>query len=283
MTLLGEVGQAASRFVADSEINRVNARAGRPVPVSQTLRWLIAGALDGAALSGGALDPTIGADLVRLGYDRDISQLATVQRGSAGGAAGAPVPAIPTGTGVRHSWRDVGFDRDRGIITVPLGVALDLGATAKAQTADRAAAQIARRYSCSVLVEIGGDLAVAGPVDDWQIVVAESEGDPGQQITLHNGGVATSTTTIRRWSSAGTTAHHIVDPRTGSSADGPWRTATVAADSAWLANVGSTAALVLGADASRWLASQQLTVRLVDQSGAVSVANGWPQPAGGPA
>jgi len=256
---------AASRFRSDSELSRANARAGRPLPISRLLTRLVAAALEAAERTGGALDPTLGARLAELGYDRDFGQLAGT---SIAGRDGSMHP--------RAAWRQVRLDAERGLLTVPAGTALDLGATAKAQTADWAAAEIAGRHGCSVLVELGGDLAVAGDKADWQVLVAERAGQPGQQITLHSGGVATSTSTVRRWWVAGRPAHHILDPRTGRPADGRWRTATVAAGSACEANACSTAAIVLGDRAADWLAEQRVPARLVDQAGAVSTVGGWP-------
>jgi thiamine biosynthesis lipoprotein len=70
--------------------------------------------------------------------------------------------------------------------------------------------------------------------------------------------------------------HHIVDPRTGLPADGPWRTATVAADDALRANAASTAAIVLGADALDWLDAAGYAARLVARDGSVHTTAGWP-------
>lgn len=264
--LMRRVELAASRFRPDSELSRVNARAGRPMPISRLLSRLVTAALEAAERTGGALDPTLGARLVQLGYDRDIAQLASTSDASDSRA----------GTYRPSAWRAVRLDAERGLLTVPAGTALDLGATAKAQTADWAAAEIAGRYGCSALVELGGDLAVAGDKTDWQVLVAERAGEPGQQITLHSGGVTTSTSTARRWQVAGRTVHHILHPATGQPADGPWRTVTVAAGSAWAANTCSTAAIVLGAGALDWLAEQRAAARLVDQVGTVSTVGGWP-------
>ncbi len=266
--LMRRVGQAASRFDPDSELSQANANAGRPVPVSRLLAELVESALAAAEWTGGALDPTVGGQLIRLGYDRDISKLAG--RLLPGDVHARPVSAP------RMRARNVRLDRERGLLTVPSGAVLDLGATAKAQTADWAAAELAARYGCSVLVELGGDLAVAGTKADWQIVVAERAGEPGQQVSLHSGGLATSTTTVRRWQRAGRPAHHIVDPATGEPAAGPWRTVTVAAGSALHANTCSTAAIVLGSAARAWLAGQPVAARLVDRAGAVSTVGAWP-------
>jgi thiamine biosynthesis lipoprotein len=109
-------------------------------------------------------------------------------------------------------------------------------------------------------------------------MVAEREGGPGQLVTVRSGGVATSTTTIRRWKRGGRTMHHLIDPRTGRPTDGPWRTVTVAADSALAANTASTCAIVLGARAESVLTCQGLAARLVGPDGRIVTTPGWPRP-----
>ena len=61
---------------------------------------------------------------------------------------------------------------------MPDGVLLDLGATAKALAADRAAAAIAAATGCGVLVNLGGDISVAGPPPEggWLVGVADDAG-----------------------------------------------------------------------------------------------------------
>jgi FAD:protein FMN transferase len=95
-------------------------------------------------------------------------------------------------------------------------------------------------------------------------------------VVLDTGGLATSTTTQRRWRRGGETVHHLLDPRTGRPVAGPWRTASVAAASCVAANTASTAALVLGAHAPGWLAARGLPARLVAQEGIVTTVGGWP-------
>ena len=168
-------------------------------------------------------------------------------------------------------------DPGTGILTVPPGTALDLGATAKARTADRAARTLHERYDTAVLVELGGDLAVAGErAGGWPLSVAEREGGFGEVVVLHDGGLATSTTTVRHWQRGGRSVHHIIDPRTGASADGCWRTATVAAGSALRANTASTAAIVLGQEALLWLTERGFGARLVHIDGSITTTPGWP-------
>ena len=154
---------------------------------------------------------------------------------------------------------------DGPLLRLPPGIRLDLGATAKGLGADRAvrAVMSATGRQGGVLVSLGGDIAVAGtpPRDGWPVTVAEEpDGEPrgqpaGQLVRLPAGAVATSSVTVRRWRRGGAELHHIVDPRTGRPADGPWRTATVAAATCADANAASTAAIVAGAAAEDWLAA----------------------------
>jgi thiamine biosynthesis lipoprotein len=261
-----EVDGAVSRFRSDSELVAVNRRAGRPVPVSRRLAEYVGIALDAASATDGAVDPTVGRDLVALGYDTDIRTIRDTDR-----------PARVATVGGRRRWFDVHLDRRLNLLTVPVGAALDLGATAKARTADVCARQLAERYQSATLVEIGGDLAVSGaPVDGWPVTVAERAGGPGVRIALHRGGLATSTTTLRRWTQNGAARHHIVDPATGRSTGGRWRTATVAAASAVAANTAATAAIVLGDRAEDWLSANRYTARLVGVDGAVCLVGNWP-------
>jgi thiamine biosynthesis lipoprotein len=265
-TLLARVDEAASRFRAHSQLSRANGRAGRPTPISLLLVEFVDAALRMAAHTGGAVDPTVGRAMHRIGYDRDISAV------PADGPAARPVAAT-------RGWRDVRLDRVTGLLTVPVGTALDLGATAKAHAADLAAATLARRYRTAVLVELGGDVAVAGDrPDGWVLQVAEREGSDGQLVLIHAGGLTTSTTTVRQWRRGGRPVHHILDPRTGVPADGPWRTATVAADDALHANAASTAAIVLGDRAVEWLEHHGYAARLVAHDGSVRTTAGWPAP-----
>jgi FAD:protein FMN transferase len=260
--LLNRVDRTASRFRPDSELSRANARAGRPTPVTRLLADLVAAALRAAAETDGAVDPTVGRAVAGLGYDADISELP---------------PDGPAVTPIRspHTWRSVRLVRSIDTLLVPPGTVLDLGATAKAYTADLAARQLAARYRTATLVEIGGDLAVAGAAR-WPIQVAELAGGPGQSVVLHDGGMATSTTTLRRWRRGGVELHHIVDPHTGAPASGPWRTVTVSAPTALAANTASTAAIVLGAEALGWLRAHHLSARLVDRDGSITTTGSWP-------
>ncbi|TMC64415.1 MAG: FAD:protein FMN transferase, partial [Chloroflexi bacterium] len=142
-------------------------------------------------------------------------------------------------------------------------VELDFGSTGKALAADLAvaAALAALGGDPGVLVSLGGDVAIGGraPGGGWRILAADSSAtapeSDGEVIALTSGAVATSSTTVRRWTRGETTVHHIVDPRTGAPAESPWRTASVVAANCVDANIAATAAILLGETAPEWLAA----------------------------
>lgn len=264
--LMGDVAGAASRFRADSEIERVNAAPGVLVPLSPLGVRLVEVAIDAARRTDGAVDPTIGAHLLAAGYADDIELVKGRHR--------TVLPARSR----RADWTAVVVDRELGRVGLPPGLRLDLGATAKAWTADEAARRVARNLGHAALVEIGGDLATAGrPVRPWRIAVAEVEDGPAHRVDVSFGGLATSSATSRTWTSGRGVEHHVIDPRTSLPAAGPVRTATVWAPTAVAANTLSTAALVWGAEASDRLEREGATARLVDRSGRVTTIGAWPR------
>jgi FAD:protein FMN transferase len=264
---LAAIDAACSRFRSDSEISRVHAARGAAVRVGPVLAEAVSVALRAAELTNGVVDPTIGAAVCALGYDRDF---ALVRDGDDPVASVGPAPG----------WWRLRWDAERRLLLVPRGIWLDLGATAKALAADRVAATAAEAAGCGVLVSLGGDVAVGGvpPDGGWQVGVSDDHTDPVPEvtITLTAGGLATSGTARRRWRRGGRTVHHIVDPRTGDAAAPCWRTASVVAATCVDANIASTAAIVMGGAAPRWLAGCALPARLVADDGTVTHVAGWP-------
>ncbi|MGZ4174044.1 MAG: FAD:protein FMN transferase [Solirubrobacteraceae bacterium] len=271
---IGDFDMACSRFRDDSELSAVNAAAGSAIEVSTLLLDAVEEALRAAQVTDGDVDPTVGQALIALGYDRDFAAVSAREGGSRpdGPAAGVRLAPVP-------GWRSVTVDRDASTVRVGRGVRLDLGATAKALASDRAVARAAQAAGCGVLVSLGGDIAVAGeaPPDGWPVRVTDDHraeiSAPGQSITMRSGGLATSSTTVRRWSGA----HHVLDPGTGSPAAVIWRTVSVAAATCLDANIASTASIVRGEAAVDWLRDMGLPARLVRGDGAVIHVAGWPE------
>ena len=280
---LARLDQEASRFRADSEISAVHRTPGEVHIVSEGLAEAIAVALTAARWTGGLVDPTVGGALESLGYDRDFAAIHPV--------------AVPPKRALVPGWQSVRLDGRR--LRLAAGSRLDLGATAKGLGSDRAAsAAIAAISGGGVLVSLGGDIAVAGeaPNGGWPVRVADEqepessaaargrrggERSPGQVVRLAAGALATSSITCRQWRRGGRTLHHIVDPRTGLPAAGPWRTVSVAAANCAEANAASTAAIIAGDRAPEWLAGHDLPARLVGHDGGVRRVAGWPAAEGG--
>ncbi|SBS75521.1 Membrane-associated lipoprotein involved in thiamine biosynthesis [uncultured Mycobacterium sp.] len=264
-TVLDDVEDAASRFRPDSEICALAAAGGVRTAVSPVLADLIDAALAAARWTGGDVDPTVGAAMIALGYDRDIAEL-------------DPSTSRLSSLTIPSDWSMVEFDGSS--VRLPDGVLLDLGATAKAVTADWCAQRVHAQTGSGVLVNLGGDIATAGapPDSGWHVLVQDTDDDPPCQVALGaDTGLATSSTRRRQWWRDGDLVHHIVDPRTGRSAEPVWRSVSVAAASCLAANTISTAAIIRGHRAPDWIATLGVPARLIDRTGAVRTIGRWPQ------
>jgi thiamine biosynthesis lipoprotein len=268
---LDRMDMACSRFRPDSELARINEDGGgRPVEVSGLLFDAIDEALRAARLTDGRVDPTVGSALEMVGYDRDFASISP--DGPPLTYFARPVPG----------WRCVSLDRGASTVHVPPGVRLDLGATAKALCADRAAAAIAEATAAGVLVGLGGDISVSGPAPagGWPVLVGTDHAlpldGPGPVVAIRAGGLATSSTTVRRWRRGGRAVHHLIDPSTSVSAEEHWSAVSVAAGSCLDANIASCAAMLMGAAAPAWLEGLALPSRLVGLDGTAITVCGWP-------
>jgi thiamine biosynthesis lipoprotein len=252
----------------DSELVRVCAAGGRRVAVSPLLAEAVGAAVSAAEQTGGLVDPTVGRTLRLAGYDATFR---TVSRRD-GGTFRGRFERVP-------GWNVVELDRSSPSLRVPAGVELDLGATAKAFAADRCARLAAAACRCGILVSLGGDVAVSGepPPAGWSVGIADDHAAAAETvISIRAGGLATSSTVVRRWRSGDEMLHHLIDPRTGRSADSRWRTVSVAAASCLDANIASTAAVLLDDEAPGWLALRRLDARLVATDGSVVTTGRWP-------
>jgi thiamine biosynthesis lipoprotein len=257
---------ACSSYRADSELSAVNAAAGAPVGVSELFLDAVQEALRGARLSNGDVDPTVGEALVAYGFFD----------------ASAPKGKPQRSFRLARGHETVLVDRAARTVTVPQGIRLDLGATAKALAADRAAAAASASAGCGVLVSLSGDLSICGeaPAGGWPVRVTDDHRAeltaPGQWIELRGGGLATSSTTARRREDGGESTHHLIDPAPGRPAVVHFRTVSVAAATCLDANIASTAAIIRGEPAVHWLESHRLPSRLVRADGTAVHVAGWP-------
>jgi thiamine biosynthesis lipoprotein len=228
-----------------TELSRLHHAAGTPVRVSPLLADLVRAALGAAEATGGDVDPTVGAALLR--------PLRPEHR--------AWLPVCGSSLRLRsepEGWRRVMLRDDW--LTVPVTVLLDLRATAKAYVARRCVERLAAGRAGGVLVAVGGVVASAGtpPPGGWRVPLADAG------LMLAGGSFATS-----RGAARDPARPPIVDPRTGRPPAPVWRTVSVAAADCVTAKALSVAAVVRGHEATAWLADLGVRAQLVALDGGV--------------
>lgn len=240
-----------SRFRHDSELTRLNQDPASTVPVTPLMRRIVQASVQAACATGGLVDPTLAAEIERVGYDRHLEPdglplqvalaSAPARRAAAGNAGG--------------SWRAIAVDRSSGTITRRPGVRLDPGGIAKGVLADELAALLVGHDA--FVVDCGGDMRIGGLAQTPRMVHVASPFDDSLLHTfeLARAGVSTSGIGRRSWLRPdGRPAHHLLDPRTGEPAFTGVVQATAIAPTAAEAEALSKAAVLSGPDgAGRWL------------------------------
>jgi FAD:protein FMN transferase len=257
--------QAWSRFRPTSELTRLNLRAGTgPVEVSGDLLALLTRMQQAWALTDGLFDPTVLSSMTSLGYDADFATVAA-----------RTIPAADVVVTPAPGMSRVVVDPAASTVQLPLGVGIDPGAIGKGLAADMIVEELRMAGATAVLVSLGGDISVGGRLDEPWLLAIEDHGIsdvPACLIDLPTGtdraGIATSTTAKRRWASG--RRHHVIDPRTGTMAQSDIVQTTVAAESAWRAEVLATTALLADADAAELLPAS-VWCRIVRTDGSVDM------------
>lgn len=255
-----------SRFRADSELSRVNASAGRPVRVSPEFVTVTRAAISAASATDGLFDPTLGARMIALGYDRTFIEI----------PADVVAPGF-TAPWIAGAWRSIQVDPVARTVRIPIGASLDFGGIAKGMAVDAALDLLVDRGIRPVAVDAGGDLAVRGTppgLDGWPIALMDADGTTTVRITA--GALATSSTMRRRWRVGGDGRHHLLDPRTGDPAASGIRSATVLASTCRVAEVAAKVALLLGREAGQdFLERRGLSGVLVSEDGSALPVGRW--------
>lgn len=237
--LVADLERRWSRFVADSDVSRLNAASERPVQVHADTLTLVATMVEAWRLTAGRYDPTVLPVLVRSGYAASLDDPRLVTR-----LCAEDPTADPSGIVV---------DGAASTVTLPAGLSLDPGGIGKGLAADIVVGRLLDAGAAGALVSIGGDMSMAGRSphpDGWILVLEDAEPhspDLGT-IAVSGGGVATSSTRSRRWMDQGVERHHLVDPRTRSEATTDLAAVTVVAPTAWEAEAHATAALLVGSE-----------------------------------
>jgi len=208
---LRKLEQTWSRFLPDSELNRLQARRGDWLECSDDL----VAALRLCRLmhheTHELFDPSIRDSLEQHGYDRTFSEI--VEQGVH--------PAAPCTTGPAPGL--VGLDITDNWVRLRDGLSLDLGGIGKGLAADIVADELIAAGANSAYVSLGGDIHAAGePVDEngWKVpLLHPGTGKPICHHALFSGALVMSTTLLRRWRRGQEEHHHILDPRSGRPTD----------------------------------------------------------------
>ncbi len=222
-----------SRFLPDSDISRANRSSGQPVLVHWTTRDLLMLAKEGWVRTAGRFDPTVGASMEALGYDRSFEHVEFASKNS--------------GVAVAPGCDDVILDVVGCTVTVPIGTRLDVGGIAKGRTGDLVASALMDAGARGACVNIGGDVVVTGEPatgESWVVELANPNFPGGTigSVRLRDAAIAMSSRTIRKWdavdSSGNPTAvHHLVDPTTGAPTSTDVVAAAVISGAGWWSDV----------------------------------------------
>lgn len=258
--LFADVERRFSRFRDDSELAVLN-RAHGPQRVSAEMIELLVAAGRHVSATEALFDPTIGAALRAVGYDRSFAP----------GRLDRPEPGSAPQLG---RFTDLSIDEATRSVERPPHVHLDFGGFLKGRTVDRAA----ELTPSPAMIDAGGDAALIGAGIDgagWIVEIEDPDDESAVLLTLRatDRAIATSAANRRHWRVGATTAHHLIDPRTGTPARSDLAQVTVLAPTVECADVLAKVAFLRGArDAAAWLSSHaDVAAVLVERNRAIHV------------
>jgi thiamine biosynthesis lipoprotein len=259
-----DIEQIFSRFIATSELCRINASGGSWFTPSTEMAAVLELAYRLHLDTGGVFDPAVLPDLERSGYDRSFADLPSAR------------PAATTPRERQHAFAEA--QRRDHDWRLPPGLRIDFGGIVKGWTADLLANELS---TCGpALVELGGDTAVRGTPPGrggWDVGVKAPSADALLAVVeVAEGGIATSGRDQRRWKMGAAWAHHLIDPRTGEPAHTDLMQVTAFAPSASLAEVWAKTSLIVGSNASEELmhSRSDLQLLLVPEHGTAVASSG---------
>ena len=266
---LREIHNALTRFDPESELSRLNQRAGEAVRVSPTLLAGITAAVRAAELSHGLVDPTILPELERAGYNTSRAGIAAAPLLDALTVTPAQRPARPR---AEAAWRRIEICARERIVRLPHDVRIDLGGTGKGMAVDQAAQLLAGAPAFAV--DAGGDIRIGGAHGLPRAVEIEHPLDDRatQRLVITTGAVATSGLRTRIWRTSSGYAHHLIDPATGEPAWTGVIQATALAPTALEAETLAKTALLTGPLAGRTSLERYGGALILDSGEAITVS-----------
>jgi thiamine biosynthesis lipoprotein len=280
---LAEINQSMSLYLADSEINRVNAAdADRVLIVSRDLWQVLQTAKQLHRMTAGALDPTVGPLVALWGFGRGTPRNKVPEAGD--------IEAVLSKVGYNH----IALFAEQRLRKRLAAVTLDLGAIAKGYGVDQVSAVVAALPASNFLVEIGGEVfarGLSGRGQPWRVGINRPEkGGPFDAVhavvALDGRCLATSGDYRQFFKLEGKAYSHVIDPATGRPVANGVVSATVVAPNCTLADGLATALMVMGPDGARRLEGANADVHwlLIERNKEGQLvdvpSSGWPRNGG---
>lgn len=262
--LCAEYEKLLSRTVEGSDIWNINHSKGQPVTVSASTAEVLELALDICEKSGGVLDITI-APAVDL-WD--------FKSGEA---------ALPKDEDIAAAMERVDYTQvvlDGNTVTVPDGMAIDLGAVAKGYIADRVAEFLADNGVESAALNFGGNVIAMGSKPNgsgWNIGIQdpnEATGDSIAVLEVYDCSVVTSGVYQRGFDLGGVRYHHILDTATGWPVQNGVDSVTIISDGSAMGDALSTACFAMGRDGLTFAESMGAEAVMVYSDGSMEFTQG---------
>ncbi|PWB55722.1 MAG: FAD:protein FMN transferase [Anaerolineales bacterium] len=265
--LIARSEQRFTRFSETSELVELNHSAGTWFQASDKMYEVINEAHKLAMVTGGLFNPAILPALKRLGYNRSMDDIRKDD------SQENLVENANYEAEINQDFRQIRLDPLRKLVYLPGEMQIDLGGIAKGWIAEQAAQRLAK-YSEACAVSAGGDMFLVNlprGQDDWEVGL-ENPLKPEEDLAVLRvppGAVATSSIVKRQWKHNGRVQHHLIDPRSGRSAETDWLSVTVWAEQSVEAEVFAKALLIAGPRSADELIGHysKLTYLAVDKTG----------------
>jgi thiamine biosynthesis lipoprotein len=268
-----------SRFREDSEVSRMNRRAGELCDVSADTALMVERAIELWRMTGASVDPLVLGAVIEAGYDRSFETIAELRSRASSRAVPEPWTMI--------ACSDIDVDRDARPsasadvghrIRLPRGARFDPGGIGKGLAADMIVAELLMAGAAGACVNLGGDLRVDGEAPEasgWTIAIDHPVIDePLFAVHIGDGAVATSSTVRRTWMVGEDRRHHLIDPSTGRPSMTDLVQATVVAGQAWVAEGLAKAILLRGSEHPFDLLPLGIEAAAIHRDGRVLVSDG---------
>lgn len=191
---------------------------------------------------------------------------------------------VPSDAELTSVLSDVGYENVQikgKQISISENTTIDIGGIGKGYASDKVTELLKNSGVKSAIISLGGNVYAIGKKPDnslWTVGIANPKkpAQPIGKIQISDKAVVTSGGYQRYFEQDGITYHHIIDPKTGKSADNGLASVTIIADSGTNADGLSTSLFVMGLEKSIefWRRYKNFDAIFVDSQGAIYITSG---------